>query len=50
MTVRKMFREDLDLGACPECAGISIDGSSFDVDGCDVRQELTCADCDCEFY
>lgn len=50
MTTRKMFRDDLDLGACPECTGISIDGGSFDVDGCNIRQELTCADCDCEWF
>ncbi len=50
MTVRKMFRDELDPGACPECGNISIDGSSFDFEGTDVRQELTCADCGAEWF
>ena len=45
MTIRTMSLKDLDLEGCPECAGISIDGSSFDVDGCEVSQSVTCADC-----
>jgi hypothetical protein len=41
-----MKLKDLDLAGCPKCAGISIDGRSFDVDGFEVSQELSCADCD----
>ena len=49
MALRTMKLKDLDLEGCPECAGISIDGDSFDPDGVEVSQALTCADCGAEW-
>lgn len=45
MSIRTMKRADVDLGACPNCGNISLDGSSFDSDGGEVSQNLSCADC-----
>jgi hypothetical protein len=45
-----MFRDELNLVACPECAGITLEGGPLMVDGCDIRQEVKCLDCDCEWF
>ena len=45
---RSIARHDFDPDACPECAGLNIDGSvGFDVEGQEARQEVSCGDCGC---
>lgn len=50
MTIKRMFLEDLDFGACPECAGINLKTGPLKLDGYDIRQEVKCLDCECGWF
>jgi hypothetical protein len=50
MTTRKMFRDELTPGACPECAAITLDYGLPTLDGWNIRQEVKCLDCGCGWF